>query len=423
MKRTKFDGWLAGFCAARVCNGLVFMTYAASLPLLAKEWHMSAMQGGAVASGFQLGYAISQVVCSSMADRISARTVFLGSSFAAGVCSLGFALLARDFVSALVLHTLVGVTLGGTYTTGVMIIADQYVPSSRGMAVGFFIASTSCGYALSLAISGIAIPLGGYRLAFLLTCLGPILAWVVAWFTLHHTKVSVPGRRREQRFTTEVLRNRRAMLLIWGYSFHNWELQGMWSWTPAFMAACMGAAGVAGVESAAGSGANIVALFHVIGLVASLSMGTLSDRFGRAKVMLMLALVSMTCSFTFGWTLGLPLLAIVGTGAIYAFSSLGDSPILSAALTEVMEPSYLGSALGLRSLVGYSAAAVAPLAFGAVLDWCNPMLDGQRIYVAWGWAFSVLGLGGLGAVWAVRRYGRLRGVITGTSPDEAQIRV
>jgi len=130
---------------------------------------MSALQAGLLASGFQLGYAISLVVFSGIADRVSARTVYLRSLLAAGICSIVFALLARDFLSGLILHTIMGVSLGGTYTTGVMIIADQYVPASRGMAVGFFIASTSCGYALSLAISGVALPLGGYRLSFFLT--------------------------------------------------------------------------------------------------------------------------------------------------------------------------------------------------------------------------------------------------------------
>jgi len=34
-------------------------------------------------------------------------------------------------------------------------------------------------------------------------------------------------------------------------------------------------------------------------------------------------------------------------------------------------------------------------AFGAILDWSNPMAAGQRLYSTWGWAFSTLGLGGL----------------------------
>jgi MFS family permease len=406
-KRTRFDGWLAGICASRVFNGLVFMSYAAALSVLQREWGMSAAQAGLIASGFQIGYAVSLVVCSSVADRISPKRLYLWSLFAAGVFSLVFAVFARGFTSALILHTIVGISLGGTYTTGVMIIADQYVARHRGMAVGFFIASTSCGYAISLAISGVAIPVGGYKLSFLLTCFGPMLGWVLAWITLRHTAVSAPGRRKEQRFTREVLGNRPAMLLIWGYTCHNWELLGMWSWTPAFLAACLALTGSTEV-SAAGYGAYITASFHFVGLLASFSMGTLSDRMDRARILLVLAAASMACSFLFGWSAGWPLVLVVGIGLLYAFTALGDSPILSAALTEEVDAAYLGAALGFRSLVGFGAGAVAPVAFGAVLDWSNPMIHGQRVYADWGWAFSVLGLGGAGAVWAALRFGRSR---------------
>jgi MFS family permease len=406
-KRTRFDGWLAGICASRVFNGLVFMSYAAALSVLQREWGMSAAQAGVIASGFQIGYAVSLVVCSSVADRISPKRLYLWSLFAAGVFSLIFAVFARGFTSALILHTIVGISLGGTYTTGVMIIADQYVARHRGMAVGFFIASTSCGYAISLAISGVAIPVGGYKLSFLLTCFGPMLGWFLAWVTLRRTAVPAPGRRKEQRFTREVLGNRPAMLLIWGYTCHNWELLGMWSWTPAFLAACLALTGSTEV-SAAGYGAFITASFHFVGLLASFSMGTLSDRMDRARILLALAAASMACSFLFGWSAGWPLVLVVGIGLVYAFTALGDSPILSAALTEEVDAAYLGAALGFRSLVGFGAGAVAPVAFGAILDWTNPMIHGQRVYTDWGWAFSVLGLGGAGAVWAALRFGRSR---------------
>ena len=406
-QRTRFDWWLAGICASRVFTGLVFMTYPGALSVLRREWGMSAAQAGAIASGFQIGYAVSLVIFSSIADRISPKRIYLWSMCAAGVSALAFALFARDFTSALLLHTLVGVALGGTYTVGVMIIADQYGVQSRGMAVGFFIASTSFGYACSLGISGFALSWGGYRLSFLLTCLGPLVGWLVALVTLRGTAVPAAVRRKGQRFTQEVLRNRPAMLLIWGYTAHNWELQGMWSWTPAFMASCLGLAGVAGLK-AAGTGAHMAAFFHLVGLLASFSMGTLSDRLGRGRVMLALAATSMACSFLFGWSLGWPLAFVVAIGIVYAFSALGDSPIFSAALTEAVDTAYLGSALGFRSLVGFGAAAVAPLAFGAVLDWAGPATQGQQTAWAWGWAFSVLGLGGVGAVWAIVRFGALR---------------
>ena len=100
----------------------------------------------------------------------------------------------------------------------------------------------------------------------------------------------------------------------------------------------------------------------------------------------------------------------MAVGVVYAFSVLGDSPVFSAALTEVVDPAYLGSALGLRSLLGYVTAAIAPLVFGAVLDFAKPA-GGQPAYTAWGWAFVMLGLGGLGAAIAARRFDKLVRVV------------
>ena len=98
---------------------------------------------------------------------------------------------------------------------------------------------------------------------------------------------------------------------------------------------------------------------------------------------------------------------VIGIGLLYGFSALGDSPVLSAALTEVVTPSYLGAAFGLRSLLGFGAGAISPLVFGVILDWTNPLRYTSEYYLTWGWAFSVLGLAGFGAVWAAYRLGKL----------------
>ncbi len=392
----KIDWWLAGICASRVFNGLVFMTYAAALPVLQREWGMSAAGAGSIASGFQIGYAVSLVVFSSLADRFSPKRLYLWSMLAAGVSSMGFALFARDHLSGLVLYCLVGISLGGTYTTGMMIISHQYPTGRRGMALGFFIASTSLGYALSLGVSGLALPVGGYRLSFLITCLGPLIGWIAAWATLGRTKVPVPERGDGRGFSREVLGNRSAMLLIGGYAFHSWELLGMWAWAPAFVSGCLALRGTGSVE-AAGLGSFIAASFHLTGLMASFSMGALSDRLGRARVILLMSGASALCSFIFGWTIGWPLVVVVGIGLMYAFFALGDSPVLSAGLTEVMDTSYLGAAFGLRSLLGFGAGSISPLVFGLILDWSNPIAETQGVYETWGWAFGTLGLGGLAA--------------------------
>jgi MFS family permease len=215
----------------------------------------------------------------------------------------------------------------------------------------------------------------------------------LAWLVLRVTPDRVHARALGGRFGGAVLRNRPAMRLILGYTFHSWELLGMWAWTPAFVAAAIGATG-ATLLRAAEAGAFMSAAFHLTGLVASFSMGRLSDRLGRRAVLVAMAATATVCSFTFGWLIGWPLALVFAIGAVYAFTALGDSPVLSTAVTEAVDPSYLGSALALRSLLGFGAGAIAPLAFGAVLKATNPPGATPAL---WGWAFVTLGLGGLAA--------------------------
>jgi MFS family permease len=270
-------------------------------------------------------------------------------------------------------------------------VADRYPSERRGAAVGWLIASSSAGYALSLLVSGVALRLGGYPLVFFATACGPLLGAAIAWLLLRGASDVVHPRAAGARFGTAVLRNRRAMRLMAGYTAHSWELLGMWAWAPAFLAASFVLAG-AGTVKAVELGAYVSASFHLMGLVASTSMGQLSDRLGRRDVLLGTAAIAAACSFVFGWLIGSPLAVIVSVGAIYGFTALGDSPVLSTALTESVSAPYLGSALALRSFLGFGAGAIAPLVFGAILDATNA--PGATPSV-WGWAFVALGVGGV----------------------------
>jgi len=51
----KFDWWLTGICFGRALSQTVTMVYAAALPVLQREWEMSAAKAGAISSGYQIG--------------------------------------------------------------------------------------------------------------------------------------------------------------------------------------------------------------------------------------------------------------------------------------------------------------------------------------------------------------------------------
>ena len=382
--------WLSGICLARAGHSVMSMAYPTVLAAVQEEWGLSFTAAGSINSATQLGTALSLVVLSAMADHLGPRAVFLGASGLAAVTSFLMPVFVQGHVSAVVLFFLSAVAIAGTYTPGVMLIAARFEPARRGGAVGWFLASSSVGYVLALALGGFVVAHAGWRAALFVLALGPVCGLLLSL-------VLFRGRTERaamaaSRFTWDagLGGNRAAQLMIAGYVFHSWELLGMWAWTPAFMTAVLVAHGSAPTQ-AAGLGAGLTALFHVMGIAASSTGGWLSDRWGRTAVIAGMMLVSSACSFGFGWLLGAPVALVLVAGCIYGFSALGDSPVYSTGITETVPPERLGSVLAIRSLLGFGAGAIAPSVFGLVLD----LYQDRTAVAAWASGFSVLGVGGV----------------------------
>ncbi len=369
------------------------MAYPAVLSVVQAEWHLSSTAAGSISSAYQLGTAVALVFVSALADYLNPRLVFRVSAGLTAVVSLLIPVLAQGHVSALLLFGAAAVAVAGIYTPGIMLLAERFEPARRGRAVGWFLAASSLGYVLALLIGGAVVARAGWRTALLVLALGPLLCFLLSLVLFHRERSRRPASAAPRRlsFDADLSGNRPAQLMIWGYVFHSWELLGMWAWTPAFVAAALAVRGTSATE-AAGLGASLAALFHIMGIVASAVGGTLSDRWGRTAVIAGMMLVSSACSFTFGWMLGGPLLLLVLVGSLYGFSALGDSSVYSTGITETVKPERLGAALAIRSLLGFGAGAISPLVFGRVLD----IYGGQGAPAAgWGWAFGVLGAGGV----------------------------
>ena len=165
----------------------------------------------------------------------------------------------------------------------------------------------------------------------------------------------------------EVIGNRAAMLSIWGYTFHAWELLGLWAWLPSFLGAAALASGSGGLQ-AASFAATLTAITYLVAAGGSIIGGTLADRHGRTLVTLLMSVSSLICSFTFGWMIGLPMWLLLLVATIYNFTGVADSSIHSTTLAELVEPSCLGTAYALRSALGFGAGALAPWVFGLALD-------------------------------------------------------
>lgn len=399
--------WLIQFCMARASFATMFTAYSAVLPLVKQEWGMSAWQAGLIQSVHHAGFLISLFSVGFLTDRFGARRTYLAASFAAAISAALFAFVAHDFLSALLLYGLTGLCSGGSYTPGLAIISQQMTGRKQGQAMGFYLAAASLGYAFGLFIASAMIPLAGWRGSFVVTALGPVCGMLLGSRSLrnvpnvlHHPS----GSRSIFKGLTRVIGNRAAMLSIWGYTFHAWELLGLWAWLPAFLAAASIASGNS-AQQAASVGATLTAITYLVAAGGNALGGALSDRHGRTLVTLFMGISSLVFSFSFGWMLGLPMWLLLLAATLYNATSVADSSILSTTLTELVDPASLGAAYSLRSVLGFSAGAVAPWVFGVVLD-AGRATGGVSDTVVWALAWSTLGLGGLLsplAIWRLRQ--------------------
>ncbi|MGE0006019.1 MAG: MFS transporter [Parvibaculaceae bacterium] len=393
------SAFLVLLTASRFAASVAMMIYAGSLPFLLDEWRMTGAEAGAIQSAFNLTYAASLLVTSWLSDHIGAKRVFLASNACALAAFLLFAAAARSYESALVLYGIVGLTLGGSYTPALMLVAAKVPSRSRGAAMGVVLAGSSLGYCAAIALAAAVIPALGYRSAWrivaLVLCIG--LAASIAALTREPDRAcrGEEGSDGEASFGA-TLASRRSILLTAGYTAHCWELLGMWAWAPAFLTITLAGR----IEwPAVTIGIVIAGILHFSGALSTLVSGSLSDRLGRRFILVSMAFAGALLSFVFGWSAGWGTAAVLVLAAFYGFATIADSGVLSTAMTESVPRRYLGSMLALRSILGFGAGAISPLLFGWILDLTNPDPGEPR---NWGWAFAMLGLGGaLATVFAV----------------------
>jgi MFS family permease len=394
------DRWTLAVCVSRIFLFATFMTVASVIPVLIEEWGIAAAEAGAIVTSFTVAYALSLFIFAVAADFIGAKRAVTISAVASAIASAAFGLFARDFASAFVLYGLVGIAQGGVYTPLIMLFSERTGPLRRGRAMGWLIASTSVGYAFSLLLSGAALHFGGWRAAFLATGFAPTIGAAMLLLCLRPLPNAV-GLRSGVAGASSAFGGRDTRLLTAGYTAHCWELLGGWAWLPSLVAAAFVLAG-ADTLAASRSSAWATGAMHLIGASAAFLMGGLSDTLGRRAVLLYVAAASALLSFVIGWTVLFPAI-VVALALAYSFLTIGDSPVLTTAITEVSDPGRLGAILGVRSLLGFGAGALAPLAAGLAFDGASALSWPPA--AAWGATFAVLGLGGVIATSCAYRLG------------------
>ena len=395
--------WLAALCSSRVLSATWFVAYSAVLPLVREDWGMSARDAGMVQGAFHLGYLASLFMVGFLADHFGAKRAFLVTGVAGFLSPIAFVLLVDGFWSALWLHALTGLTQGGYYTPVLAMVNEHVERRRRGRAMGLMIAASSAGYALALGVAGLVLTSAGWRTALAVVAVMPALSWLIALGAMRATPNTVHPRPEGHTVLASipaVLANHKGMLSVWGYTFHSWELLGLWAWLPAFLTAALLLNG-----SSPEYALLFTALTYIANIAGSIIGGSMADRWGRTQAILLWSCVSLALSFSIGWLIALPVALLVAIACLHNFSAIADSSVHSTVIAESVPPHILGAAYAVRSVVGFGTGVISPVVFGWALDLAGGGRTSGDAF-AWGVAWATLGLGGLlgpVATWKLQR--------------------
>jgi len=363
----------------------VYFSASAVVPALTKLWSLDDAGRAWLTMSVQLGFVIGSVISAltNLSDILPAPRLVAISSFLAALSTALIGWIATNFATALILRLLTGVFLVGVYPVGMRIIST-WTKEDRGFGIGLMVGALTIGSASPHIVNA----LGGmsdwkqviYSAAGL-AALGGLLALV--FIKEGPYRPSTP--KFNWKYVGEVLRQRDLVLANLGYLGHMWELFAMWAWIQVFLTASFHAVGLNEVWASA-------VAFAVIGIggLGSIAAGQLADRFGRTTVTIVSLIISGVCSFVVGLLFGGNPIAISILCLIWGLAIVADSAQFSAAVSELCQKEYTGTALTLQTSLGFLLTLVTIRLV--------PTLKGL---FGWEWAFAFLALGPLVGIWAM----------------------
>jgi predicted MFS family arabinose efflux permease len=319
-------------------------------------------------SAVQLGFIAGALVFAllAVADRLSARRVFLASAIASALCTWA-AMHAGSLEALWAWRALTGFCLAGIYPVG-MKLAALWFPRGLGAALGLLIAALVVGSATPHALRALSV-----GLPWTVVFEGVALASLAAGLLVHglvpeppHPPVRGGGLQLRALWVAATEPRVRASVL--GYFGHMWELYTMWVLVPMILATRLGGAALSW------------AAFGVLGVGAlgCAGGGMLAQRLGSARVAGAQLAISGLCCLAAPLLLHAPAPLFATWLVLWGITVVGDSPQLSALTAGNAPPALIGSVLTLSNSIGFAisiasielfVALAARWPLGQVLPW------------------------------------------------------
>ena len=383
---------LLGF--AELLGMSLWFSASAVTPQLRQIWGLTTAEGAWLTTIVQLGFVCGTALAAvlNLADVIPARGLFSASALL-GAAANAAILAAPGYRTALVLRFLTGFFLAGVYPPAMKMTATWF-RSQRGLAIGVIVGALTVGKAIPYLVR--AIPHVGVRPVVLTASVGAVLAALLVGAWYREGPYPFTSRPFSWTHVGDVVRVREWRLATASYLGHMFELYAFWTWIPAFLAASV-AAGSGGRFRAPRLISLLAFTTIAIGGAGSVWGGLFADKRGRERLVSISLFMSGSCCLLSGVLFGGPIWILGALAMTWGFFVIADSAQFSTLVTESVPPHTVGTALTIQTSLGF---LLTMLPMQVV-----PLIAQQ---VGWRWGFTILALGPVAGIAAIRRLAALR---------------
>jgi MFS family permease len=339
------------------------MLYSLVIVYLIRDFAMDTRTAGFLTSLTLVASAIGGFLFGVIADRIGRVRALMASIliYALASAACGF---SHTIPQLATFRFVLGLGMGGEWTTGAALIAETWRAEHRGKALGFMQSAYAIGEAIAALIVAAVLPHFGWRAVFFV---GVLPAFLVIWIQRRVPepelwklrvvcKDKVPLRKLLEKgvLRNGILATSMNALSMFGY----W---GLLPWVPGYLSLSP-AQGGRGLSLLKTTSFFLVLCFGK--WLGYALFGFFSDAFGRRKPYFLYLIIAAALVPIYGmsrsafWLLALgPLVAFFGTGYFSGYAAIAS---------ELFPGEIRAAAMGLSYNIGRGISAVAPFAVGAL---------------------------------------------------------
>ncbi|MFF2177385.1 MFS transporter [Lysinibacillus sp. NPDC058147] len=319
------------------------------LPTFAKEFHVSPAVASLTLSVTTFALSISMIIVGSLSEAWGRKSLMTISIFGASIITLALAF-SPNFETILVLRVIQGVVFAGLPAIAMAYLGEEIDPSSLGIAMGLYISGNSVGGLSGRVIIGTLTDLYSWQVGMIVLGIISLMISVLFIWMLPNSKHFSARPLQIKLLATSLLQHLKdpSMLCLFGISF---VLMGSFVTLYNYI-------GFKLMAPPYNLSATIVGWIFVIYLVGTFSsawFGSLADRYGRQKMLLLsITIMLIGAIFTLNGLLSLKIIGItIFTFGFFAAHSIASGWVSKRATHDKAQASslylffyYFGSSVG-----------------------------------------------------------------------------